>query len=551
MADAASACGSPSLARPFGPVTGQRLLIAIHIVLTAAMLMPLALVDIPALVDYPNHLARMRIMAEWASSPDLQRAYSVDLSPMPNIAMDLVVPWLAKIIGVLAAGKLFIAATLLLFTSSTVALQWAVQGRVGISSLAVYLIVFNLVLSFGFLNYLLGIGAAILLLAAWIGLQHRGWWLRTGLGAVGSVAILFCHPIAFACYGLCIVTYELSRCLRSRHWRACPGVLVMAGFQFLPALAVLLAVRARVAGPDLDIHYVAGAKLMSLLTPTYFYFGSTETVLTAALLASLGLLRFKADMRFEPALAGCAAGLAVAVLAVPTWMSGNWGNDFRLMVPLVMVVIAACRLEPRELRFLLAAAAAVLAVFTLRVVTIAHTWVQYDGLYSEISLAAAELEPNARVLPAVANTDRIDDIAPTAYSRVFDHVPALLLLHSSAFVPTLFTTDGRQPLSASLEFSHIDIPHGRPLPLPVLALAVDPQSGAEIVERSVKGDFYHHRFAGWPANFDYVLMIDFGRQQNPLPTILTRAVSGSYFTLYRVAVPGPGVSATPRRSNGR
>ena len=539
MYKAAAVAGS-SLKQRSGLVVGQRLLVAVHLVLLAATLMPLALVDIPALVDYPNHLARMHIIAELGRSPELQKVYAVQLLALPNIAMDLLVPALAKFTGTIVAGKLFIASVLLLLALSTVALQWVVQGRLGISSLAVHLVAFNLVFFYGFLNYLLGIGAAILLLAVWIGLQHRSWQLRLVAGATGALVIFFCHPIAFACYGLLVIGYELSHWLYSnrRDGRQLFGRCAVSGLQFLPTLLLLLMIQSPMGGPELDIQYLAGVKLMSLFVPTLFSLGPADISLTLALLAAAAIFLFRAELRFGSALILCAAGLAVAVIATPTWLSGNWGNDFRLMVPLTMVLIAACRLEPRDSRILMAVAAAVLVIFTVRLVIIASNWVEYDALYNEVAIAAAELEPGARVLPVITNVDHILDIAPTASRSLFNHTPALLLLHSSAFVPTLFTAQGRQPLSVTAAFSEIDIPHGAPLPLPVLKLALDPKSAAEIVKRSTKGNFFHHRFAGWPAKFNYVFMIDFGQQQNPLPSILGRVVSGSYFTLYRIKSDG-------------
>ena len=63
----------PTLYRPsaIGARAGGRLLALAHLVLLAAALAPLFLVEIPALVDYPNHLARMHILAELGGSPEL------------------------------------------------------------------------------------------------------------------------------------------------------------------------------------------------------------------------------------------------------------------------------------------------------------------------------------------------------------------------------------------------------------------------------------------------------------------------------------------------
>ncbi|HEX2943335.1 MAG TPA: hypothetical protein VHO91_19940, partial [Rhodopila sp.] len=44
--------------------------------LCAVLLAPLLLVDVPPLVDYPNHLARAFVLASWPQDPVLVRFYA-------------------------------------------------------------------------------------------------------------------------------------------------------------------------------------------------------------------------------------------------------------------------------------------------------------------------------------------------------------------------------------------------------------------------------------------------------------------------------------------
>src|SRR5487761_1576204 len=68
--------------------------------LAAAMLSPLAWTSVPALVDYPNHLARMWILVHCARIPALARNYVVHWRVLPDMAMDFVVPALARMMPV-------------------------------------------------------------------------------------------------------------------------------------------------------------------------------------------------------------------------------------------------------------------------------------------------------------------------------------------------------------------------------------------------------------------------------------------------------------------
>ena len=88
-----------------------RVLATLHAAVLGLVLLPLLLVDVPALVDYPNPLARIRIPAPPHASPDLQAIYPADWAFLPNLAMDALVPLVLRVTGVIWGGKLFIALT--------------------------------------------------------------------------------------------------------------------------------------------------------------------------------------------------------------------------------------------------------------------------------------------------------------------------------------------------------------------------------------------------------------------------------------------------------
>ena len=54
---------------------------------------PLFSTVLPPLFDYPNHLARMHLLGESGN-----QFYTVRWEPLPNLAQDLIVPPLARLI---------------------------------------------------------------------------------------------------------------------------------------------------------------------------------------------------------------------------------------------------------------------------------------------------------------------------------------------------------------------------------------------------------------------------------------------------------------------
>ena len=88
--------------------------VAVYGLLAAIVLYPIAVVNIPGLEDYPNHLARMYILSHFKSSPDLQRFYQVRWQPIPYVGMDAAFLLLNRIAPVYDAGRILIGFCVLL-----------------------------------------------------------------------------------------------------------------------------------------------------------------------------------------------------------------------------------------------------------------------------------------------------------------------------------------------------------------------------------------------------------------------------------------------------
>ena len=87
---------------------------AAFLLLAVVLLVPLGLTEIPPLLDYPNHLARMDILANVARDPDLARIYGSNWQIVPNIGIDLAMPALMHLLSLTASGTVFLALALLM-----------------------------------------------------------------------------------------------------------------------------------------------------------------------------------------------------------------------------------------------------------------------------------------------------------------------------------------------------------------------------------------------------------------------------------------------------
>ena len=211
---------------------------ATYVVLSALSLFPLYFAAIPPLVDYPNHLARMWILLHAADIPSLAANYVVHWQWVPNLAMDLVVPALAQAMPLELAGRVFIGLTMLSLAAGTAAVHRALYGKVGVWPACSFLFVFNAALSWGFLNFLFGLGAALLAFAGWIATERWDWRLRIAVFAAVSVVLFFLHLFTFCTYGLLIASFEAGEFWSTRReWTARSVAIKLAAFlQFVPAI---------------------------------------------------------------------------------------------------------------------------------------------------------------------------------------------------------------------------------------------------------------------------------------------------------------------------
>ena len=165
----------------------------------------------PPLGDYANHLTRMHILASLPNDPDLARYYKVDWQVIPNLAMDLVVPLLSRLIGLYTAGQVFLTAIFATIAIGMMMLSRSLFGRWSAAPLFGLPFLYNGMLLVGCVNYLLGVGLALCALAAWVAFETKPLWIKLGLAGATVVPLFFCHLFSVGLFGLGILAFELLK----------------------------------------------------------------------------------------------------------------------------------------------------------------------------------------------------------------------------------------------------------------------------------------------------------------------------------------------------
>ena len=523
-----------------GGRTGVAYAVLIGAMLIGAVLSPLLAVTVPPLLDYPDHLARMAILA--GKAPAAMQNYIAHWRLLPNLAMDVVVPPLAQLMPVETAGRVFVGLAMVLPVFGTIAVHHALYGRVGLWPLCSLLFVFNAALWFGLVNFLFSLGVALFAFACWIG--SEGWQpaLRLAVFSLVAALMFILHLFAFGIYGLLIASYELGeRFLRRRG-----SIAGMTGYlaslaQFVPVFVLWL-----LSGADTGARFTEfgspADKLQALLSPVSFNLPPTLLDYALAgfcLFAIYVALRSRAVAVHHSMLVPIIVLLAAGIVMPKTMLDGTLA-DSRLLIGFAFVLIAAT--EPVQARRKLAIPLVFvgLALIGLRVWAVAQSWRDFDERFAEFRGAAQQMPEGSRLLVVQsempAGGEEFADVPRALALRsavAFIHMPALAVIDRGAFVPNLFLH--RQPLDVTARNAEL-IPPSRPYDLGILTPEeLVARADASLRAATAATPDARSWGADWPKHYDFVLWIDFGEEPANLPARLEPWARGSFFHLYRVS----------------
>lgn len=183
----------------------------------ATICLPFALVDIPPLVDVPGHIGGAAIAAAPPGSP-LHAFYSWDWQAVPNLGGEVLIHLIAKVTGVTRAGWW----VMLLATAA-----WALGGMMTVRALNprgghglgwALIFVLGFPWLWGFINYVLASGLALVIFALSLRLARRPVW-RALLLLTGQPLLIACHAIGGLMLPLLVGAEALGVVLDQRRQR--------------------------------------------------------------------------------------------------------------------------------------------------------------------------------------------------------------------------------------------------------------------------------------------------------------------------------------------
>ena len=507
------------------------LILALYVVVFGILAVPIVSVVVPPLVDYPNHLARMHILASYADSAALQANYVVAWKLSPYLAMDLIIPQLAHVMSIYTAGRVFIYLCLLLFVLGTLAVHAVLHHRLSPWPTASALFAYSYVTSLGFVNYLFSIGVWLLAFAGWIVLSRCTVRWRIAGGTLLGLAVFFCHFFAFFGYMLCVGAYELGVWLKTGDRRFAElirrGIVAFCPF-ILPMIIFVFASRAQQGGAT--SYGALSDKFITVFSPVFFQGVPYSLGILVALLYLPWRKGLLGRVLLVPAMRVPLLAVGVAAVAMPHVLAGVWGVDFRLPVVFVFLLIASCSWSGVSPRAAISVTAFMVMLLALNIGMIVWAWRPIGQQFDEFRLALPAIPKGARVI-VFRDENGTDPLLLHQPISIYDHLGTLAVIERDAYVPFLFK-HAMMPVEAAPALRNIDTAVGGPIGLQQLIEGMDPVKGPALLgSLSVMGMINY--WGDWPQHFDYAVELSFGARP-ALPLQLERVAEGTFFNIYRI-----------------
>jgi hypothetical protein len=475
---------------------------------------------LPPLSDYVNHLARMQVIAELSNNHPIAKFYELNWQVIPNLAMDIIVPPLARIVNVYLAGQIYLVLTFVVIISGVLMLNWALVGRFSVLPLLAIPLLYNYVFLVGLMNYIFGIGVAIWALAGWIAVRERMWPIRFALSSLFIVVLFFCHLSALGIYAIGLLSVELLRLWERRPepWPHRIAEFCFSGVPFLIVAPLLY------ASPTMQLVVATSWEQRGKLDGLIYVVANYSDIAAFALIAILAACAVWAIrhrvLTFHPlALVLLIVG-GVIYFALPRVMFDTYMTDQRVPLGLAFIVFACGNLDARRRLVRRGFMIVLLVLIAGRLLEVDYNWSQLSDSTSEFRSSVRRIAPGSKVFVAYANASSGDDVRDLGLV----HAACIATIERAALVTTLFSVEGKQIIHVRPEYrDYADIHDGTPPSTAQLILAAD------------------HPLSDMPAfwlnwtKFDYIyILFTEDDAPNPDPSRLRLVADGDRFQLYRI-----------------
>jgi hypothetical protein len=524
---------SIAAAVPAPSASSQRLTVFAVLAIFLASLAPVLSVPVFPMVDFYDHLSRYFVLSRLPGDSFLSQNYQAAWAVLPNIGLDVLGVGLMRLFSPLASAHFIVVAIFTTQYFGVLFFNCQLTGRISLlTAILAAPLLYSFIFTWGFANFLLGLGLVFWAAGAWIALRRRP-LIACAVGVAFGVLIFLTHGVAFALYGLLVGALEVGllwsegrfrirNLLRSAALLGAQAVLPVILFVLSPTSKVAGGASnagetvKRLAGNGLLMQHLHDLALYRLATIYRVAESPSAWVDALSFVAVASLLLFMGWRRqawiAKPARLAIALGVALVALTPPTLFGVAYVAD---RMPLFLAFTAAGAIQTRERKFErpeILGVSILLGLMVLRLIFIEVNWQRYRTDFADFRRASEAMPTRSLVVyVSAAREQRME-----ARARCEMYGPLLIALRGEA--APLFAVESQQPIRLRGSLSAAEAEQPKPTGTQSLAFQSDRLASALAAKR-----------------FDYVLVCDAERLPRPVPATSVVAHVGRFTVLKTAA----------------
>jgi hypothetical protein len=498
-------------------------LIALTIGFCLVTALPVLLLDNLPLVDYPEHLAMFHIIANLNASDHLSAYYEIHDGVFPYWGIQAMMSVLVPLMGVEPAIRLFSALAILSPLLGTLALSYAWHARLNILPFAAFLLAYNGIFFWGFLNFLFCSGIAMAMFAGWIASAAAPQlWRYLGL-SIAATLLIWMHPLAAALLGMMVGLWEVAKLkddLSVQPARRTLGHLFCIGLCFAPAVVSLAFLTSFDASPKLFHVGTIVHRLIALLSPFWMGISNANGVFGLTFCAVVFILLYEKKLHIIQVVPLFLILLTAVAMLVPMVALNVAYLNYRLPLFICLLFVASLAAATENDRATMYGTACLAILFALKTGLSIAALQTGSSEVSELRESLHTVPKGAKVLSVMY---RESDKYPGSYDeRRYQNLSSYLVIDRDAFVSDMFASVGvvYQP-----EVEEWAESLSRPGQYSALLGEASDNSQIKKVGMPIP--------TNWRSWYDHILVVHFG-DVPPTPDGVSISHTGSYYSLLKI-----------------
>lgn len=477
-------------------------LISHPIVLLCAAIVPCLLTPFAPIIDAPNHLARIWLEAQNKLTGVQAQAYIVDWNnTSSNYMVDVLSSHFLHIGSLQMLVTIMLAVMVVGTATGVLAVAGKLYGRISIFNCLVLAGIWGQSLASGFINYHISLAVAIWLFFAYYVLAREKDGIVPVIFRVLAILITYLfHP-----FGIILFAGLDFALIYGPKWRPSLSANIACLRQFMIGYLLPFAILLIYFFLHLQNNPVGKfsikygdfiSHLVSIGSPFFSYHEIPEIILTVPAAAVIVYTVIRHQVSVHIGLLLVAASLGIGALLIPDIIGdGAW---LTRRLPFMGFLVLFLALSPHGVERPVVKSVLALAILA-HCAWIGWVWHMRSGDYEDLQIISTSLPDNSKVIVARNPGLMRRWIEPGKYVHgphyTRRHLPALLVPLAHAYIPTLFSIRGQQPLRIAPAFQHLSSPSS----------AIPTIDELQSHQNQDNADPY---LAHWECDFDYLLVLE-------------------------------------------